>query len=306
MTRTIAIGVLTLVTAVSSAFAQTAPPGSSETLARIQMAGRIRFGYRVDARPFSFRDGFGNAAGYSIALCQRIADAVRTELGGRDLAVEWVPVAAPDRFRAVQQGNVDLLCAADTATLQRRSEAAFSIPIFPGGIGVMLRTDAPVRLRDVLNGRDQSFHPVWRASASQILQARAFGAISGTVSEKWLAQRIEELKVLSSVTPVSSYDAGVDALLARRIDALFGERAILLDAARRHAAARDLVVLNRLFTYGPVALTLRANDERFRLLVDRTLTRFYQTGELGRLYTMWFGEPDASAVAFFKWSTVPD
>src|SRR5262245_23592867 len=69
------------------AFAQQA---SGPTLERIKKTGKIRFGYREDARPFSFRDGVGNAAGYSVMLCQKVGDAIKAELGGAALSAEWV------------------------------------------------------------------------------------------------------------------------------------------------------------------------------------------------------------------------
>jgi len=292
-----------MLAAVPSMLAQGAQPAG--TIDRIRNAGRIRLGYRTDARPFSYRDDSGNAAGYSIALCQTIVDAVRTELNLPALAVEWAPVAAEARFGAVRQSAVDLLCGADTVTLDRRHDVSFSIPIFPGGIGALVRADAPARLRDVLSGRGQTFHPVWRAAASQALQARAFSSVTGTTADKWLTERIADLQVLTSVVPVSTYDAGVQAVIDRRSDALFGERAVLLDAARR-TPARALVVVDRLFTHEPLALALPLDDEAFRLLVDRALSRFYASGQLGNLYTKWFGEPDESAITFFRWNALTD
>jgi ABC-type amino acid transport substrate-binding protein len=274
------------------------------TLARIRDAGRIRIGYRTDARPFSYRDESGQAAGYSVTLCQRIADAAKGEPGLSSMTVEWVPVTAEDRFRALQQNQIDLLCGAETVTLTRRAEVSFSIPIFPGGIGALVRADAPARLREVLSGRGQTFHPIWRGSATQILQARAFSAVEGTTSEKWLAERIRDLQVVTDISRVSGYDTGLQGVLDRRSDALFAERAVLLDAARRHASARDLVVLDRLFTYEPLALAFGRGDEDFRLLVDRTLSGLYSSGEMGGLYTKWFGEPDETTLSFFRWNTL--
>jgi polar amino acid transport system substrate-binding protein len=87
---------------------------------------------------------------------------------------------------------------------------------------------------------------------------------------------------------------------------VFGERAILLDAARRRSPSRDLVVLDRLFTFEPLALTLERDDSEFRLLVDGALSRIYRSGEIGELYTQSFGEPDESAIAFFRWNTLPE
>jgi polar amino acid transport system substrate-binding protein len=139
-----------------------------------------------------------------------------------------------------------------------------------------------------------------------VLQARAFSAVQGTTAEKWLTERIRDLQVITDVSRVGDYEAGIQALLDRRSDAFFGERAVLLDAAKRHASARDLLVIDRLFTYEPVALAFGRGDEEFRLVIDRTLSRFYASGELGALYTKWFGEPDESALAFFRWNTLTD
>ena len=47
-----------------------------------------------------------------------------------------------ERFDAIKLAQVDLLCGADTVTLARRADVAFSIPIFPGGIGALTRADA--------------------------------------------------------------------------------------------------------------------------------------------------------------------
>ncbi len=48
----------------------------------------------------------------------------------------------------------------------------------------------------------------------------------------------------------------------------------------------------------------RRNDEAFRLLVDRTLSQLYMSGEIVPLYAGSFGEPDANALAFFQWNTL--
>jgi ABC-type amino acid transport substrate-binding protein len=260
-------------------------------------------GYRVDASPFSYRDDAGGPAGYSIALCQKVADAVKEELRMPKLAVEWIPVTASERFEAVRQRTIDVLCGADTVSISRRKLVAFSIPIFPGGVGVLLRSDAPARLKDILSGKGQAFRPTWRASASETLQFKSFAAVTSTTAEGWLRERINDLKVTATVAPVATYDAGMNAVVQRRADALFGERAILLDLAKRR---KDVAVIDRLFTYEPLAFALPAGDEPFRLVVDRTLAQFYAFGPLHGLYARWFGEPDESAIAFFRWSTIPD
>jgi len=297
-------------TAVAGALAALLAPAAAQvtapspTLDRIAESGHLRLGYRVDVRPFSYRDDAGQPAGYSVELCQKIAVAVREDLRMPKLVVDWEAVSARDRFEAVRQGSVDLLCGADTVTLERRQTLAFSIPIFPGGIGVLLRTDAPARLKNVLAGRGQPFHPTWRASVTELLQFKAFAAVNGSTADAWLHQRIKDLNVVTTIVPVPSYEAGADNVAARTNDAFFGERAILLDLARRRP--KDLFVVDRLFTYEPLALAMAQGDERFRLVVDRALTHFYAFGPVSGFYTKFFGEPGENALAFFRWNTIPE
>jgi ABC-type amino acid transport substrate-binding protein len=158
----------------------------------------------------------------------------------------------------------------------------------------------------VLAGRAQTFHPVWRASALQVLRARDFSVVSGTTSQTWLAQRMKDLDVVAGVAPVGSYGEGLQRVIDRRSDVFFGERAILLDAAKRRDGGRDLRVIDRLFTYEPVALTLPRGDDDFRLMVDRALSRLYRSAAIGPIYTAAFGEPDAATLDFFRWNALPE
>lgn len=300
--RSIAACAITFLSLVSPALAQRTPAPTT-TLDRIKAAGTIRLGYRTDAQPYSFSDGSGNAAGYSVALCNKVVDALKAELGLATLNAEWVPVTLEDRFQAVQQGRVDLVCGAETVTLERRRDVAFSIPIFPGGIGALLRTDAQPRLREVLSERPRT-DPVWRGSAGQLLQQQTFSVVTGTTAEPWLARKLSEFKLTAVVTPVDGYAAGIQGVLDRKAHVFFGDRAILLDAAARHPSASKLMVLERLFTYEPVALVLARGDEDFRLAVDRALSGFYASGELNALYVQSFGQADENARNFFRWSAL--
>jgi ABC-type amino acid transport substrate-binding protein len=278
---------------------------SAETSARVKQTGTLRLGYYANARPFSYRDEAGKPAGYAIALCQEIAKNLKTELGLPSLAVEFVEVGG-DRFDAVQQGRVDLLCGPSVETLARRKEVSFSIPIFPGGLGALLRADAPAQIRDVLDGREPPYRPLWRASIGLALRKRTFSAVTGTTGLSWLSGKLDEFKIDAEIVPVESDDAGVQRVLNRSSDVLFGERSILLDAKKRNPSGGDLVVLDRHFTFEPFSLALARDDESFRLLVDRSLSRLSRSGEIQNLYRKFFGEPEESTLTFFRLSAVPE
>lgn len=282
-----------------------AEPAAAGSLDRVREAGKLTLGYRVDARPLSYQDGSGKPAGYSVALCETIAEEVKTELGLSTLTVDWAPVSGEDRFRAVQEGKVDLLCGTDDATLSRRKEVGFSIPIYLAGMGAVLREDAPRGLKNVLEGRKRVLL-IWRANPAEILERQTFSVVAGSRGEQWLNSRLEKFQIDARVVPVESYDAGVQAVLDRKADVFFAEHNILLDAVRRSTSPEDLNVLERRFTYEPLALALPRGDEDFRLLVDRTLSRLYGSAEFGSFYAQWFGKPDEDTLKFFQMVALPE
>jgi putrescine:ornithine antiporter len=78
-----------------------AATGTVGTLDRVKQSGKLTLGYRTDAPPFSYRDESGSAAGYSVALCQKIAEQVKADLKLPSLAVEWLAVTTEGRFQAL-------------------------------------------------------------------------------------------------------------------------------------------------------------------------------------------------------------
>jgi ABC-type amino acid transport substrate-binding protein len=129
--------------------------------------------------------------------------------------------------------------------------------------------------------------------------------VKETTSEPWLAGRLKQFEIDASVVVVENYDAGVQRVLDRKADVLFGDRAILLQAAKRNVS-EDLQVIDRLFTYEPIALAFSRGDEDLRLLVDRTLSQLYRSKELGPLYSKWFGSLEQGEITFFQQSALPE
>ena len=298
---------VSLIAALIALAALVSPASSAGTLDRIRQNGKVMLGYRADAQPFSYRDESGNAAGYSVALCQAIADGLKTDLGLAKLSIEWVPVTVDDRFSAVQQGKVDLLCGAETETLSRRRDVSFSLPIFPSGIGALLATNASPELELILERGSPPIRPIWRGSpARTLLEQQTFAVVANTRSVDWLRERAAAFDIDAKTLPVDSYEAGVQSLVDGTADVLFGDRAILLEAAKRNPAAHSLILLDRRFTNEPVALVLPRDDEDFRLAVDQKLSQTIRSDSFRGLYARWFGDFDQSATRFFRDTVLPD
>ncbi|HET6564961.1 MAG TPA: amino acid ABC transporter substrate-binding protein [Xanthomonadales bacterium] len=278
-----------------------AAPAPTTVLERLASGSTLKVGYRSDAQPFSYKDSDGKPAGYTVELCGKVISGL-----GSNFRTEWVETSLEGGLDAVANGSIDLLCGATSVTLSRREHVSFSIPVFPSGIGALIRSDAPDRLRLVLQGQAAPNQPLWRGSPATVLQHRNFSALAGSHAEQWLGERINTFKLLATVAPVDSYEAGIERVLSRQSDVLFGDRAILSDAAQNSASGSELLVLDRLFTVEPIALAVPRGDEDFRLSVDRALSGMYESAEFADLFTSHFGEPNERVLLFFRSITLPE
>lgn len=280
--------------------------GSAATLDRVRETGVLRLGYLEGARPFSFRDESGKPAGYAVVLCEKVVARLREDLRLPALRSEFVVVEPDTRFDAVRDGKVDLLCGGGTQTLSLREKVSFSIPIFPSGVGALVRRDSPLRLRAMLAGDPEPFSPRWRASLGQVLHKRTFAVVAGSRAAIWLDGAIERLDLTAKIDLIDSFDLGLDRVVARRADVMFAEREILLDALRRSPAAKELMVVERKFTFEPLAFALERGDEDFRLAVDRALSRLYRSSWLSEVYVPIFGEPDDDSIRYFLHTAIAE
>jgi polar amino acid transport system substrate-binding protein/glutamate/aspartate transport system substrate-binding protein len=259
------------------------------TLDRIRDKGVLKIGFREDAPPFSFKNSIGEPAGYSVSLCRAVASRIKQQLKREKLSVEYVPVTAENRFQAVKDGKVDLLCGATTVTLARRETVDFSLPTFIDGAGVLLREDGPENFGD--------------------LDGQKVGVRAGTTTEDALRATVEDMAIKVETVAVKDHKDGVARLLKGEIAAYFADRAILYFLLQGSGASDKLFLSDQQFTYEPYALALQKGDTDFRLAVDRALSRIYRSGEITTVFTTAFGpgaEPTEELSALYRISALPE
>lgn len=272
-----------------------APAAAAGTLDRVKSTGQIRLGYGAEARPFSFQDSGGKPLGYGVELCARVADTLKADQGLPALKPVFVQVTRAERLAAVAEGKIDLLCDAIIPTPQSRQQVSYSIPVFATGISAVVRKNGTARLQEILAGRPPSTQ-----------QMHTFSFVAGTRVEQAVIERLRTRQLTVSTLAVKDYQAGLDALIVERTDALFGDRAILLDIVKRGPRAADFRVLDRYFTHETLALALARGDEDFRLAVDRALSRLFRADEFRGLYATWFGEPAEETLSLFRMGALPE
>ena len=252
-------------TALAAAIiALAATTAQAQTLDRIKETKTINLGFRVDAPPLSYRDGEGRPAGYSLLLCNQVAQAIANVLEMEELQAEFVVVTAEDRFEKVVSGEVDLLCGAATITMTRRDLVDFSIPTYVDGTAVMLPKGAEANL-----GK---------------LAGQKVGVRTGTTTENALANTLEAIGLDVETIPFENHADGMAAMESGELAAYFADQSILMFLKANSENGDGFNVMDRLLTVEKHGLALARGDADFRELVDGVISGLYVNGTMERIF----------------------
>jgi ABC-type amino acid transport substrate-binding protein len=290
MTRSSALcaTLIALLLSTAGCASMDAASGGKGTLDRIRASKSISLGYRQSSVPFSSVGPDGKPVGYSIDLCSRVAADIGRELQIPDLAIKWVPVTVENRIAAVRDGTIDLECGSTTNTLSRQADVDFSLTTFITG-GSLLSL---------------------RGTSLTELAGLRIAVIPGTTTERVLKDALAKAPSADvRLVPVKDHAEGRVALENRTADAYASDRDILIGLALTAADPRRFILSERYFSYEPYALMLRRGDLDFRLAVNRSLARFYRSGQILEVYSRWFGalgDPNALIIAMYAIEGIPD
>jgi ABC-type amino acid transport substrate-binding protein len=268
----------------------TVPAGmaGADALKKITETGELKLGYREDAAPFSSVNSQGVPEGYSIGLCKAIAAHVKRQTKLNKLKITYISVTSANRFKMLQDGKVDLLCGATTATISRRAIVDFSVPTFVTGATVMIKRDGPQNLEQ--------------------MKGKNIGVLAATTTAKSLLKTLEKFSINAEVVPVTTHEDGMAKLKSGAISAYFGDRAILVTLIRRDTSKGELGIAARLFSIEPYAIALPHADSAFRQTVDEAISKVYRSKAIQKIYQKAFGaEPPSDLLkALYITSALPE
>ena len=124
------------------------------TFAKIKASGAITFGYRESSFGFSYLDGASaKPVGYSIDICNRLVEAVKSELKMAAIEIKYQAVTSANRIPLVQNGTVDIECGSTTNLIERQKLVAFSPDIFRYNVRTLVKADSGIRSIADLQGK---------------------------------------------------------------------------------------------------------------------------------------------------------
>ena len=266
MKFTIAKSVLILILFSGTGFAK-----DISTLEQIKNSETVRIGYREDKPPMSFLNEHKQPVGYSIDLCLHIVDEIRSKLQNPNIAIKYTPVTASNRFEAIQNNTIDILCGSTTKTLSRSELVDFTqLSFITGASLVSLKT---AKVEEAAGSKDTKI-----------------AVVKDTTTMKNLEKFLEKVGSETQIVPVASAEAGMDAVLKGDVDAFSSDQIVLIGLVAKHKQADKFIVSEKVYSYEPFALAIRQNDSEFRLLADRVLSRLNRTAQIAPIYMKWFGQ----------------
>ncbi len=253
---------------------------AADVLTKIAERGSVRIGYRADAPPFSYTSQLGEPTGLAVALCQEVVRSILRQLDLPKLDIEYVEVDARSRFPALLEDRTDLHCGPASATLARRSTLDFSILYFVDGADVVIRPGEYESIFDIADGK--------------------VGMVSGTTTEILVRDLVQRNGLHARIRTFPTHKDGLLALTSGRIDAYFGDSAILRFQIRRLGLDSRAEIMGDTFSYEPYAIVMKRGETRLRLAVDRALSEAYGNGVIYNLILNELGDfkisPQAEAV----------
>ncbi|KQZ34674.1 amino acid ABC transporter substrate-binding protein [Duganella sp. Root1480D1] len=242
------------------------------TLAKIKRTGQVVLGVRDGSIPFSYLDDKQQYQGYSVDLCLKVVEHLKTQLAMPGLKVAYNPVTSANRIPLMANGTIDLECGSTTNNAERQQQVAFAPTMFVISSRLLAKKSANIQALDDMKGR--------------VLVATA-----GTTTLKQMTILNNERKLGMKILIGKDHPESFLMLETGRAEAEANDDILLAAQVATSKAPVDFAVSKEAMSIEPYGIMLRKNDMPFKKSVDEALRKVYQSDEIQRIYKKWFMSP---------------
>jgi general L-amino acid transport system substrate-binding protein len=239
-----------------------APAGraSAQTLKAVKDRGMLNCGVSEGLYGFSSRDDKGAWSGFDVDMCRAIAAAIFNDA----TKVNFTPLDASARFRALQQGSIDVLSRNSTWTMSRETELGliFTGVTYYDGQGFLLRRS--------MN----------KDSALDLDGAKVCVQV-GTTTELNLADHFRTNKMKFEAISSQSVDEAVKNYDAGRCNVFTADVSSLHAIRLRLSKPDDHVILPDVISKEPLSPAIRQGDMQWFNIVRWVHFAMLNAEELG-------------------------
>ncbi len=241
-------------------------------LKKIKDTGTITLGIRESSIPFSYLDDNQKVIGYSIDICNKIAEAVKAELKLDKLEIKHTPVTSATRIPLIANGTVDLECGSTTNNLERQKQVSFAPTTYVTATRFVAKKSA--NLKDLPD-----------------FKGKTVVSTAGTTNLKWLTETNASQSLGMNIIPAKDHAEAFLMVESGRAAAFFMDDILLYGLVANSKAPADYAVNDKAYTVEPYAVILPKDDAPFKKVADGAVTALAKSGQLETMYKTWFQSP---------------
>ncbi len=242
------------------------------TLKKVKESGTIVMGIRESSYPLSYLNDKQEQIGYHIDICNKIVDAVKTQLKMPGLKVQHQPVTSQNRIPLVSNGTVDLECGSTTNNEARAKQVSFVDTTFVTNVRMAVKKKSGITSLSQLDGK-----PV--------------ATTSGTTSVQLMRAHEKGQKINFKEVYGKDHADSFLLLESDRAVAFVMDDNLLAGLIATSKNPGDYALVGEVLNVEPIAIMIRKDDPQFKKLADDTVHGMMKSGEIDKLYAKWFMSP---------------
>ena len=235
-------------------------PTATPTLDAVRRKGFVQCGVSTGIAGFSTADAQGHWRGLDVDVCRAIAAAVL----GDAKRVRFTPLTSPQRFTALQTGEIDVLSRVTTITFQRDVQLGIEFPAtnWYDGSTFMVRKALKLSSLTDLDGATICLQP-------------------GTTNEVDVADYFRKKGLTFKPVVFERLEEGINAYFAGRCDAFAQDQATLASVRARAPDPGEHVIMSETISKAPYGPGVMPNDIRWMEIVRWSVFAMVDAEELG-------------------------
>jgi glutamate/aspartate transport system substrate-binding protein len=242
------------------------------TLKKIKDSGSITIGHRDASIPFSYYDDKQQVVGYAVDLCNRIVDAVKTELKMPKLETKYQLVTSANRIPLMANGTIDLECGSTTNNLERQKQVWFTMTHFVTANRWVAKKSAKLNKLEDLKGK-------------------TIVSTAGTTNIKQITEINAAQNLGMNIISANGHPEAFQMVETGRAVAFVMDDILLYSLAAQSRSPGDYAISPIALSVEPYGIMLRKDDAEFKKVVDAAMTNLYKSGEINKIYDKWFQKP---------------
>lgn len=269
--KTVRLNVLAtlLLAAVASGSAMAQGSG---TLDKIKSTGTITIGHRDASIPFSYLDDKQQPIGFSLDLCAKIVDAIKTELKMPELKVAYQPVTGATRIPLLANGTIDLECGSTTNNAERQKQVAYTYTSFVTANRFISKKADNLKTLSDLKGKNVV-------------------STSGTTNLRQLTELNASQNLGINILVAKEHAESFLMVDTGRAVAFVMDDILLAGLAANHANPGQWQISSDALSVEPYAIMLRKDDPAFKKVVDGAMAAMMKSSQYKAIYDKWFLSP---------------